>query len=113
MSFGFATTTQQKTISKTKMGSFLSRKSRAPQPKISEEKRQRNGSHLQICVLGEGGVGKTAYTIRFCSDCFVTEYAPTISGLFSFLFEEGMTELKKILFQIRTEGKWLLGIRQE
>ena len=67
------------------MGSFWSRKLRAsctPRPEISEEERRRNCSHLQICVLGEGGVGKTAYTIRFFSDRFVTEYDPTISGLF-------------------------------
>jgi small GTP-binding protein len=35
-------------------------------------------SHTQVCVLGEGGVGKTALTIRLCSDRFVTEYDPTI-----------------------------------
>ena len=69
------------------MGSFLSRKTGKPSPEISEEERRRNCSYLQVCVLGEGGVGKTAYTIRLCSDRFVTEYDPTISGsLFSFFF---------------------------
>ena len=69
------------------MGSFLSQQIRDTQPEISEEERdrRRNCSHLQICVLGEGGVGKTAYTIRLFSDRFVTEYDPTIEGS-SFFF---------------------------
>lgn len=33
---------------------------------------------LKICVLGEGGVGKTALTIQLCSNHFVEEYDPTI-----------------------------------
>jgi len=32
----------------------------------------------QVCVLGDGGVGKTALTIQLCSGRFITEYDPTI-----------------------------------
>merc|ERR1712137_1347805 len=32
----------------------------------------------KICCLGDGGVGKTALTIRLCSNHFVEEYDPTI-----------------------------------
>lgn len=35
-------------------------------------------SHYKICVLGDGGVGKTALTIQLCSNHFVEEYDPTI-----------------------------------
>jgi len=35
-------------------------------------------SHYKICVLGDGGVGKTALTIQLCSSHFVEEYDPTI-----------------------------------
>merc|ERR1712010_395827 len=32
----------------------------------------------KACVLGDGGVGKTALTIQLCSNHFVEEYDPTI-----------------------------------
>merc|ERR1712137_529137 len=32
----------------------------------------------KVCVLGDGGVGKTALTIQLCSNHFVEEYDPTI-----------------------------------
>lgn len=35
-------------------------------------------THYKICVLGDGGVGKTALTIQLCSNHFVEEYDPTI-----------------------------------
>lgn len=35
-------------------------------------------THFKICVLGDGGVGKTALTIQLCSHHFVEEYDPTI-----------------------------------
>jgi len=38
--------------------------------------------YYKIVVLGSGGVGKSALTIRFCSDQFVEEYDPTIEDLF-------------------------------
>eukprot|EP00008_Paramoeba_atlantica_P009345 CAMPEP_0201488270 /NCGR_PEP_ID=MMETSP0151_2-20130828/17863_1 /ASSEMBLY_ACC=CAM_ASM_000257 /TAXON_ID=200890 /ORGANISM="Paramoeba atlantica, Strain 621/1 / CCAP 1560/9" /LENGTH=191 /DNA_ID=CAMNT_0047873529 /DNA_START=65 /DNA_END=636 /DNA_ORIENTATION=- len=37
-----------------------------------------NKSSYKICVLGDGGVGKTALTIQLCSNHFVFEYDPTI-----------------------------------
>jgi len=33
---------------------------------------------IKICVLGDGGVGKTAITVQFCSSEFVEHYDPTI-----------------------------------
>mmetsp|Transcript_13144 Transcript_13144/g.20240 ORF Transcript_13144/g.20240 Transcript_13144/m.20240 type:complete len:219 (-) Transcript_13144:77-733(-) len=46
----------------------------------TKQKRHNNKSmaNPQVCVLGEGGVGKTALTIQLCSGRFVTEYDPTI-----------------------------------
>eukprot|EP01091_Cochliopodium_minus_P012948 TRINITY_DN404_c0_g1_i1.p1 TRINITY_DN404_c0_g1~~TRINITY_DN404_c0_g1_i1.p1 ORF type:complete len:196 (+),score=40.18 TRINITY_DN404_c0_g1_i1:125-712(+) len=35
-------------------------------------------SKHKLCILGDGGVGKTAFTIQFCTNQFVTEYDPTI-----------------------------------
>ena len=35
-------------------------------------------THYKVCVLGDGGVGKTALTIQLCSNHFVEEYDPTI-----------------------------------
>ena len=37
-----------------------------------------NSINYKICVLGDGGVGKTALTIQLCSNHFVEEYDPTI-----------------------------------
>eukprot|EP01091_Cochliopodium_minus_P008238 TRINITY_DN182_c0_g1_i2.p1 TRINITY_DN182_c0_g1~~TRINITY_DN182_c0_g1_i2.p1 ORF type:complete len:186 (-),score=40.69 TRINITY_DN182_c0_g1_i2:47-604(-) len=39
-------------------------------------------SQYRICLLGDGGVGKTAITIQFCSSIFVDEYDPTIEDSF-------------------------------
>ena len=33
-----------------------------------------NSINYKICVLGDGGVGKTALTIQLCSNHFVEEY---------------------------------------
>jgi len=33
---------------------------------------------MKICVMGDGGVGKTALTIQLVSNCFVEDYDPTI-----------------------------------
>ena len=38
----------------------------------------RTGKEYKVCVLGDGGVGKTALTLQFCSNHFVEEYDPTI-----------------------------------
>eukprot|EP01091_Cochliopodium_minus_P013169 TRINITY_DN4170_c0_g1_i1.p1 TRINITY_DN4170_c0_g1~~TRINITY_DN4170_c0_g1_i1.p1 ORF type:complete len:187 (+),score=53.46 TRINITY_DN4170_c0_g1_i1:76-636(+) len=35
-------------------------------------------NEFKICILGDGGVGKSAMTIRFCMDKFVEYYDPTI-----------------------------------
>ncbi|EFA78367.1 Ras GTPase [Heterostelium album PN500] len=35
-------------------------------------------NNLKICVLGDGGVGKTSITIQLCSNHFVEYYDPTI-----------------------------------
>ena len=37
---------------------------------------------FKICVLGDGGVGKTALTIQLCSSHFVEEYDPTIEDCY-------------------------------
>ena len=37
-----------------------------------------NSINYKICILGDGGVGKTALTIMFCAGHFVEEYDPTI-----------------------------------
>ena len=38
----------------------------------------RHGKAYKVCVLGSGGVGKSALTIQFTSNHFVEEYDPTI-----------------------------------
>ena len=38
----------------------------------------RHGKEYKICVLGSGGVGKSALTIQFIQNHFVDEYDPTI-----------------------------------
>jgi len=39
---------------------------------------QQNSNNYKIVVLGSGGVGKSALTLRLISDEFATEYDPTI-----------------------------------
>merc|ERR1712137_1490630 len=39
---------------------------------------RRMAHRFKICMLGDGGVGKTAFTIQFCSHIFVEQYDPTI-----------------------------------
>ncbi len=38
----------------------------------------RTGVDYKVCMLGDGGVGKTALTLQFVSNHFVEEYDPTI-----------------------------------
>ncbi|CAH1791039.1 unnamed protein product [Owenia fusiformis] len=38
----------------------------------------RNGAEYKVVMLGAGGVGKSAITVRFVADVFVDEYDPTI-----------------------------------
>lgn len=40
-------------------------------------------SYYKLCVLGDGGVGKTALTIQFCSSHFVETYDPTIEDSYT------------------------------
>ncbi|KAL6073874.1 Small G-protein Ras2 [Balamuthia mandrillaris] len=35
-------------------------------------------SNMKLCILGDGGVGKTALTIQLVSQTFIEEYDPTI-----------------------------------
>ena len=37
---------------------------------------------LKICVLGDGAVGKSALTIRYFMNQFVTDWDPTIEDLY-------------------------------
>ena len=38
----------------------------------------KGGTSFKIMCLGDGGVGKTASVIMFCSSYYVEEYDPTI-----------------------------------
>eukprot|EP01091_Cochliopodium_minus_P002790 TRINITY_DN1264_c0_g1_i1.p1 TRINITY_DN1264_c0_g1~~TRINITY_DN1264_c0_g1_i1.p1 ORF type:complete len:185 (-),score=64.08 TRINITY_DN1264_c0_g1_i1:82-636(-) len=40
-------------------------------------------TNFKLCVLGDGGVGKTALTIQFCSSHFVETYDPTIEDSYT------------------------------
>eukprot|EP01091_Cochliopodium_minus_P021349 TRINITY_DN971_c1_g1_i2.p1 TRINITY_DN971_c1_g1~~TRINITY_DN971_c1_g1_i2.p1 ORF type:complete len:200 (+),score=63.52 TRINITY_DN971_c1_g1_i2:627-1226(+) len=37
-----------------------------------------SSTRSKICILGDGGVGKTAFTIQFCTNTFISDYDPTI-----------------------------------
>ena len=41
---------------------------------------------LRVTVMGAGGVGKSALTIRLVTDNFLTDYDPTIEGVYTHLF---------------------------
>ncbi|KAM9999675.1 hypothetical protein ACTFIZ_008126 [Dictyostelium cf. discoideum] len=38
----------------------------------------KNNNLIKLCIMGDGGVGKTAVTIRFITNHFVDNYDPTI-----------------------------------
>ena len=40
-------------------------------------------SHITIVMLGDGGVGKSALTVRMISGIFVSVYNPTVEDSFS------------------------------
>ena len=42
----------------------------------------RNEEKVTVSVLGTGGVGKSALTLRFIRDCFVEEWDPTIEDAY-------------------------------
>eukprot|EP01091_Cochliopodium_minus_P021352 TRINITY_DN971_c1_g2_i3.p1 TRINITY_DN971_c1_g2~~TRINITY_DN971_c1_g2_i3.p1 ORF type:complete len:142 (+),score=21.08 TRINITY_DN971_c1_g2_i3:62-487(+) len=37
-----------------------------------------NNTQTKVCMLGDGGVGKTAFTIQFTQGTFISDYDPTI-----------------------------------
>ncbi|EAL72419.1 Ras GTPase [Dictyostelium discoideum AX4] len=41
-----------------------------------------NNNSMRLCVMGDGGVGKTSITIQFISNHFVNCYDPTIEDLY-------------------------------
>lgn len=42
---------------------------------------------FKISILGSGGVGKSALTLRFIRNCFVQEWDPTVEDAYSKIFE--------------------------
>ena len=40
----------------------------------------------KVVVLGCGGVGKSALTIKYVTGSFVTRYDPTVEGIYLLLF---------------------------
>ena len=48
---------------------------------MGEKKKWGSGNGVQMCVIGEQGTGKSALTIRYCSNHFVVEYDPTIEDM--------------------------------
>eukprot|EP01091_Cochliopodium_minus_P008717 TRINITY_DN201_c0_g1_i2.p1 TRINITY_DN201_c0_g1~~TRINITY_DN201_c0_g1_i2.p1 ORF type:complete len:199 (-),score=60.02 TRINITY_DN201_c0_g1_i2:66-626(-) len=42
-----------------------------------------SSSNFKLCVLGDGAVGKTAFTIQFCASHFVEMYDPTIEDSYT------------------------------
>ena len=52
---------------------------------------EKPGSEYKIVVLGGGGVGKSALTIRLVTDNFLEEYDPTIE-------EKSKLRLEKTIF---------------
>jgi len=58
---------------------------------MGKKEKEKEGDHqygpepnstVKCVMLGGGGVGKTACTIRFCSNCFTEEYDPTIEDAY-------------------------------
>eukprot|EP01084_Bolivina_argentea_P172139 298200_1 len=67
---------------------------------MKNEEHKYDGSTLQklkITVLGSGGVGKSALTIRFIADEFMNEYDPTIEDSYS---KQVVIDDKPVLFDI-------------
>lgn len=58
---------------------------RGDRRRSSDSKRPRGSSRLekyQVCVMGPGGVGKSALSIRFCQNEFIQDYDPTIEDAY-------------------------------
>ncbi|XP_078583505.1 ras-related and estrogen-regulated growth inhibitor-like [Branchiostoma floridae x Branchiostoma japonicum] len=41
-----------------------------------------SGTHIRVVVLGQGGVGKTAMTVRFVTRRFICDYDPTLEAIY-------------------------------
>lgn len=67
------------------------RKSIGGKPELSADKA------YKLVMLGDGGVGKTAMTIRFVSDRFVQEYDPTVEDAYK---KEHQIDGKDIMVEI-------------
>jgi len=56
-----------------------------------------DGKAYKLVILGDGGVGKTAITIRFVSDRFVPDYDPTVEDAYK---KDYQVEGKNIIVEI-------------
>lgn len=52
------------------------------EPFFKSSNSARSGEKVTVSVLGTGGVGKSALTLRFIRDCFVEEWDPTIEDAY-------------------------------
>jgi len=74
--------------SKIKMGKKADKKPEAPQPHKRSNLPGTKSTEIvadkvyKLVMLGDGGVGKTAITIRFVNDRFVQEYDPTVEDAY-------------------------------
>eukprot|EP01111_Echinosteliopsis_oligospora_P016241 TRINITY_DN6661_c0_g1_i1.p1 TRINITY_DN6661_c0_g1~~TRINITY_DN6661_c0_g1_i1.p1 ORF type:complete len:215 (+),score=39.48 TRINITY_DN6661_c0_g1_i1:110-754(+) len=71
------------------MGILSSKTKKKSEPAASANRRSGSikqeiiaGKTYKLVMLGDGGVGKTAVTIRFVNDRFVTEYDPTVEDAY-------------------------------
>lgn len=94
--------------SKINMGNRSVKPGRDPQPVDPKNKRNRDSTPgtrpeitadkvYKLVMLGDGGVGKTAMTIRFVSDRFVQEYDPTVEDAYK---KEHQIDGKDIMVEI-------------
>ena len=55
----------------------------------------------KVVVLGCGGVGKSALTIKYVTGSFVTRYDPTVEGIYLFyLLFKGSSDPSHFIFAI-------------
>ena len=60
-------------------------------------------NEIKVVVIGEGGVGKSAITVRFVQDIFVEEYDPTFEDTYRKMI---MVDEKSVLLDILDTGKF-------